>query len=397
MKKKLYDLLNQRDTLLKEAETALEGKKQETYQSAMEQVRNLNKEIQSVQDLIAEQDKAALMTPSPTGAEANDLAQERGETLRKGREVEFTANEVRQFLYNQITLATGSLVQPTGAGSTIHDPVGNVVPSIVDRVRVTDMTGMGTFQEPYVISELDAKGGKISEVAGTARTPSTDPTFGIAEIKPYELSVTSYIDRNISRLSPANYYEKIYGMAMRAMRRKLATLIINGDDTMSPTFFGMTNAKNKAGSNIFAETALGSALDVNTLDALYFAYGSDEFIGGSARLLLTKANLKALGQLRGTNEKRRLFEITPDPSTPNSGFIKDGGMVLPYDLAKDVGDSKILYGDPMNYEVGLFGSFTVRVDESAKAEERMLTILGDATVGGNLIVDKGYVIGSIGD
>ena len=166
---------------------------------------------------------------------------------------------------------------------------------------------------------------------------------------------------------------------------------------MSPTFFGMTNAKNKAGSNIFAETALGSALDVNTLDALYFAYGSDEFIGGSARLLLTKANLKALGQLRGTNEKRRLFEITPDPSTPNSGFIKDGGMVLPYDLAKDVGDSKILYGDPMNYEVGLFGSFTVRVDESAKAEERMLTILGDATVGGNLIVDKGYVIGSIGD
>ena len=396
MKQKLYDLINRRAGLLQQAEAALEADNRTEYQSLMEQITNLNGEIQQVQALVAEQERQMLAAPAPTGSEAMDMIQERTAALQRGDHVTFTANEVRRALSNQTTLATGTIVQPTGSGAEIRDPVGNVVPSIVDRVRVVDMTGMGSFMEPYVITELDAKGGKVEESAGTARAASTDPTFGVAEIKPYELSVTSYVDRNIARLSPASYYDKIFGMAMRALRRKLAELIVNGDDPGTPTFFGITNAKNKAAANIFAEAALGSAIDVNTLDTLYFAYGSDEAMGAGARLLLTKASLKALGQLRGANEKRRLLTITPEPTNPNSGTIVDGGLVLPYDLVKAVGDTKLLYGDPMNFEVGLFGDYTIRVDESVKAVERMYAILGDAFVGGNLVVDKGFVVGTIG-
>ena len=396
MKQKLYNLINQRAGLLQRAEESLNASNQADYQSLMEQITNLNAEIQQVQALVAEQDRQMLQAPGPAGSELEDMAAERVSALQRGDIVTFSANEVRRALYNQTTLSTGTLVEPTGAGSEIHDPLGNVVPSIVDRVRVMDMTGMGSFQEPYVITELGAQGGKVAETAGTARTASTDPTFGVAEIKPYELTVTSYVDRNISRLSPASYYDKIYGMAMRAMRRKLAELIVNGDDPSTPTFFGITNAKNKAAANIFAEVSLGSAIDVNTLDTLYFAYGSDEAMGAGARLMLTKANLKALGALRGANEKRRLLNITPDPANPNSGTIMDGGMVLPYDLVKAVGDNKILYGDPFNFEVGLFGEYSIRIDESVKAVERMYAILGDVFVGGNLIVDKGYSVGTIG-
>lgn len=396
MKQKLYDLINKRAGLLQQAEDALKADNKTEYQSLMEQISNLNSEIQQVQDLVDEQDRKMLAAPAPTGSEAMDMIQERTAALQRGDNVTFTANEVRRALSNQTTLATGTIVQPTGAGAEIRDPVGNVVPSIVDRVRVVDMTGMGSFMEPYVITELDAKDGKVEETAGTARAASTDPTFGVAEIKPYELSVTSYVDRNIARLSPASYYDKIFGMAMRALRRKLADLIVNGDDPGTPTFFGITNAKNKAAANIFAEASLGAAIDVNTLDTLYFAYGSDEAMGAGARLLLTKASLKALGQLRGTNEKRRLLTITPEPTNPNSGTIVDGGLVLPYDLVKAVGDTKLLYGDPMNFEVGLFGDYTIRVDESVKAVERMYAILGDAFVGGNLVVDKGFVVGTIG-
>ena len=58
---------------------------------------------------------------------------------------------------------------------------------------------------------------------------------------------------------------------------------------------------------------------------------------------------------------------------------------------------QILYGDPMNFEVGLFGDYSIRIDESVKAVERMYAILGDVFVGGNLIVDKGFVVGSIGE
>lgn len=395
MKQKLYDLMNRRTALIQQAEDALNANNHSGYQSAMEQITNLNQEITDIQALIAEQDRQMLNAPAPTGSEAEDIAHERVSALMRGDEVTFTVNEVRRALHNQVTVATGTIVQPTGVGTDIQDPLGNVVPSIVDRVRTLDLTGLGSWQEPYVITELDAKGGKVETTAGTARPTSTDPTFGVAEIKPYELSVTTHVDRNISRLSPTAYYEKIYGMAMRAMRRNLAEVIVKGDDPSTPVFYGITNAKNKAAANIFAEETLGTAVDVNTLDTLYFAYGSDEAMGAGARMLLTKPTLKALGQLRGTNEKRRLLEIAPDPSNPNSGTIRDGGVILPYDLVKAVGDDKILYGDPMNFEVGLFGDYTIRLDESVKAVERMVTILGDAFVGGNLVVDKGFVVGKL--
>ena len=401
LKRKLIDLNNQRSQLLKDAEAAeLAGNKAD-FDAAMEKVTNLNTEIQRIQNLQAEQERR-LMEQQPTGTEAHDMAEERGSALMKGDKVTFSALEVRRAILNQTTLATGSLVQPTGAGSDIRDPLGNVVSSIVDQVLVTDMSGMGSYMEPYVISELGANAGEVTALAGTARDAGTDPAFGIAEIKPYEINTTSYVDRNISNLSPANYYAKIQGMAMRAMRRKLASLILNGDGSgSSPVFFGMKTAKNKAGSNIFT-TVNVSGVDVNLLDTLYFAYGSSDAMGANARLLLTKADLKAIGALRGANEKLRLFEIIPDAGNPNTGTIRDGGLVIPYTICSDLtslsdakagsaGTLTMGYGDPMNFEVGLFGDFTVRVDESVKAIERMHTILGDAMVGGNLIVDKGMV------
>ena len=42
--------------------------------------------------------------------------------------------------------------------------------------------------------------------------------------------------------------------------------------------------------------------------------------------------------------------------------------------------------------LGIFGGFTIRIDSSYKAAERLDTILGDVMVGGNVIVDKGFVI-----
>ena len=158
---------------------------------------------------------------------------------------------------------------------------------------------------------------------------------------------------------------------------------------------GALNAKNKSGEAIFATTALGAAIDANTLDSLYFAYGSADGCGSNGRLLLTKTNLKAIGQLRGSNEKQRLFTITPDMQNANTGIISDGGLVLPYTLISDIGDTKLGYGDLQNYELGLFGEYSIRIDESVKAVERMHAILGDVFVGGNLIVDKGFVVGTI--
>lgn len=404
MRRKLNDLLALRNQFLTDAENALNANDKAAYDAAKQKIDNINADIKDVQDLIAEQDKK-FGAAAPTGAEAKDMAEERGSVLMKGGEVKFTAKEVKLALTNSTTLATGTLVQPTGAGSAIRDPLGNVVSSIVDQVSVLNLTGMSSYLEPYVISEIDAKHGKVAGLAGKARTESADPTFGVAEIKPYELNVTSYVDRNISRLSPADYYGKIYAMAMRAMRRQVAQFIVNSSGGASPDMHGIKTAKNRDGAAIY-QTLNVTGIHENLLSSLYFAYGSDEAIGANARLLLTKQDLKALGELRGTNEKKRLFEIVPDAGNPNTGTIRDGGVVLPYTIVSGLtslatataGASAIqtmLYGDPANYELGLFGDYTIRVDESVKAVERMTTILGDAFLGGNLVVDKGFVVATL--
>ncbi len=399
MRRKYNDLLAKRAGMLTEAEGLLKEGKREDYRSKMTEIENLNSEITEVKTFIEEQDRKFL-EKQENPAEARDKALERADILRKGGEVKFEAAEVRK----AITLATTSLAEPTGAGSNIRDPLGNVVSSIVDQVYVQNLTGMGSFLEPYVISEIDAKGGKVTTNAGKARTTSADPTLGVAKISPYELNVTQFVDRNISRLSPADYYTKIYNMAMRAMRRKLAALIVNGDGQASPDMFGIKNAKNVAGAGIAASVDV-SSIDENLLDDLFFSYGSDEAIGQNARLLLNKADLKAIGKLRNS-DKQRVFKINPATGNPNVGTIEDGGNIVPYTIVSDLtalsastaGSAAIqtmLYGDPANYELGLFGDYTVRVDDSVKAVERMFTILGDAMVGGNLIVNKGFVIANL--
>ena len=325
MKQKLIDLAARRDSALNRAEAALKDGKQEDYTSAMQEVSNLNTEIQQTQDLLKEQERK-LLEQQPTGAEARDMAEERGAILQKG-------GEVRRAVFNSTTLATGTLVEPAGAGSTIREPLGNIPSSIVDQVYVQDLTGLGSYSEPYVISEFEATGGDVKTNAGKARAASDDPVFGVAEIKPYELTTTSFVDRNISRLSPAAYFDKIHQMAMRGMRRKLAKLIINGDGQATPAMFGVLNAKNKAGASIFAD--LGTVtVDANLLDSFFYAYGSDDAIGPNARLYLTKEELKAIGKLRNTNLER-VFKVRPDGSNPNIGTIEDSGVFIPYAICSD--------------------------------------------------------------
>lgn len=392
MRRKLIDLCATRSKEIEKAEAALNANDQETYAACMVKIGNMNTEIENIQALIREQDRKVMEAPT-NPAEQRDMAEDRGATLMRGDDVQISAAEVRR-MFNSTTVATGTIVQPTGAGTNIHDPVGNQVSSIIDQVTVQDLTGMGAYQEPYVKTEMEAQSQKVETAAGTART-ATDPTFGIAELRPREVNVTSFVDRNIARLSPADYYAKVMAMAMRAMRRAIAKMIITGDGEGSPAMFGITNAKNKASENIFAAETI-TAIDATTLDQLYFAYGSDVAIGANARLLLTKKNLKAFGALRGTNEKRRLLDIVPDMANPNTGIIRDGGVVIPYTISADVTDGKLLYGDPANYLLGLFGAYSIRVDESVKAVERMYAILGDVMVGGNLVVDKGFVVGTVG-
>lgn len=405
-RQKYLDAMNRRGDLIQQADAAFENGNVEKGIDLTNQAAALNPEIEGYRNLMDQEEKFAGMKAPAMGREALDKAEERAETLRAGGRVTFTVQEVQDALgvrvRNSTTLGTGTLVEPTRVGSTIHDGITRVS-SIVDQVYVQDLTGCQAIQEPILIADMEAKGGAVKTLAGTART-ATDPTFGAAKIAPFEANVTTFVDRNLSRLTPVAYEEKIRSIAMRALRRAVAALIYNGDGQGTPDMFGIKTAKDTQGNPLFKTVSM-SAIEAGFLDDLVFAYGGDEEIGGNARLFLTKTDLAAIGKLRNGDDKR-IYEIVPDPANANTGRIIDGGLIVPYTIGSALtslsgsvaGSADIqtmLYGDPMNYELGLFGDYSIRIDESVKAVERMNAILGDVFVGGNLIMKDGFVVATL--
>lgn len=393
-RKERDNLLKRRADFLKEAEAENAKGNTEAAKAAMDKAKALNGQIDDMNAMIAEADRYANLHAPKFGTDRQDM-EEMGKMLAAGERVKISiVDTIAGLRQNAGTLMTGPIVTPQGGGSEIHDGFAGQVSSLIDMVNTVNLNGLGSWEEPYVVSDMEAQGGNVKTNSGKARAES-DPVFAKAKLAAYEASVTSFIDRNISRLSPADYAARIQVMALRALRRKVNALIVNGDGQASPDMFGILNAKNTAGGAIFANMTDVTAINENTLDSLVFGYGGDEAVGGNARLMLSKKNLQAFGALRGTNEKQRLYKITPDKSNPNIGTIEDGGTIVPYILNSAIGDSKLAYGDPLNYMLALFGDYVIRTDESVKAVERMLAILGDVLVGGNLTVDKGFSVAEL--
>lgn len=397
------DLMNRRADLLRQADEAAAAGNVESLKDFTAQAAALNPDIEGYQALMDQEARFADKHPAAPSREAEDLAMERIETLKSKGSVSFTVNEVLRDVFgirnsdgDGTTLATGTLVKPTAVDPNIVDGVGPLS-SILDQVTVEDLTGTNGIIEPILMADMAAQSGAVATLAGTARTAS-DPTFASVAIKPYEVNVTSYVDRNISRLTPVAYEAKIRSIAMRAMRRKAITLIYNGDGQVTPDLYGIKTAVNTAGASMVKAVGV-SAIAAGFLDDLVFAYGGDEELAGGARLFLNKKDLQAIGALRNQDDKR-IYEIIPDPANPNTGRITEGGLIVPYTIASDLDDLStadtndltMLYGNPRNYKLGLFGPYTIRIDESVKAIERMNAILGDMFLGGNVIMPNGFII-----
>ena len=387
-RRQLNDLLGQRANHLKAADEALGKNNMEEYKTAMSSATALNGRIDELKASVAELDRYLDAQAPRMGDDIRDMA-EMGKMLAAGQRVKLDIAKMLGGKKNAISVASGML---EGGATEIRESGAAVVASLVDQVSTIDLSGMAYYDEPYVKTEVDGAGADPNTASGKART-ETNPAFAAAPIRPYEVTTTSYVDRNLSVISAAGYAQKVQDIALRGLRRKVNSLILNGDGT--GIMYGMCSAKNKNSENIFAALNIGEAITAETLNKMVFAYGGNEEVGGNARLLLSKKSLMNIGAVRGVNEKRRLFEITPDAMNPNTGVISDGGFFVPYTICHAAGDAKLIYGDPANYLLGLFSEYTIRVDESYKAGERLVTVLGDVMVGGNLVVDVGMVVGNL--
>lgn len=389
---RLNNLKSQRATHLDAADKALTAGDTAEYKSELAKAQAFNPQIEDLEKLVKEYDRYDIVHAPKFGTDARDMT-EMGKMLMAGERVGFASDVVKQALVsNAATVFSGDIVAPTGGSSTINDGFNAQVSGLIDQVRVETFDGLSGWEESYLKTIQTATHGKPATVGGTTRSDNA-PEWRKAKLLAHEVQTTAFVDRNISRLSPAAYAAKAQGYALSALRREINKLIVNGDGTDSPEVFGFINAKNTKAENIFDTAATVTAINEDTLRSMVFGYGGDEEIPANARMVLNKVSLEALGKIKkGDNDKSSLFDIS---QTGNTGTIKAGGLIVPYTIASAIGSKTLAYGDPMSYLLALFGSYTVRVDESVKSVERMIAILGDVLVGGNLVVDKGMLIANL--
>lgn len=307
-----------------------------------------------------------------SGMQSRANAEKRAKTFAASGRMSVDVEETRATL-----VSSGDIATPTGV-SGINDSLDRVS-SIVDMVKVENCVGMGANKVAYEISGATA----ADKTEGAAASES-DPDFDFVEITPKTVAVLSKISKEVRRQSPLNYLQKVQKSALDALRKAAAKLVTD-----------------KIKASALNEVVEVAAIDDKTLRKITLNYGGNETVEGSAVLFLNKLDLIAFGDVRGTNEKKAVYEITPDADNPNTGVIKDGGLSVRYCLNSNCSALSasgtaaaavtMLYGNPHCCELDLFSPYEITLLEERFADQGMLGINGDVQLGADVVVDKGFV------
>ena len=299
----------------------------------------------------------------------------RAESFAKTSKMQVDAIETRAVLLSGGTIATPTKV------SGINDLPGGIC-SILDMVTVEDCTGMSADKVAYVSAESSAS----ATTEGSASTTS-EPTFAYLTISPADYSLVSYVSKQIRRQSPLNYADKVQAAAFKALRKKAAEVVTTA-----------------ATSSTIADELIMSQIGADTLRKIVLNYGPVDEVDAGGVLFLNKIDLVAFGDVRGTNEKKAIYEIIPSESNPNIGIIKDGNLAVTYcvnpycynltggtNASTTATKPTMFYGVPSTIKLDLFGNYEISVSEDYKFAEGLLAVRGEEMIGAALCVKGGVI------
>lgn len=392
MKKRLEKLLAQKNEQRNNLNSALiESDSKEERAAIGETLKALADEIAEIEAMIADVDTPADEPADETPAEENkdeNKGDERKmnvlETMntRKddNKEIEARAKAFadsgKMIIDNaearSVLVSSGKIATPTEVAG-INDAIGARVSSIVDLVKIVDASGMGAYKVAYVDGDATA----ATQTEGGAYNAS-EPAFDFVEITPQTEAVLSYISKQARKQTPLNYQAKVNESALVALRKRAAKIITD-----------------KLVASTLNTSVPLSALDDKSLRQIAFNYGGDESIVGAATLFINKADLVALGDVRGS-DKKAVYEITPDASNPNTGIIRDHGLAVPYCINSNLATGTLAYGQAKCFELALFSNYEINVSEDFAFDKGLLAIRGDVELGGDVTVKGGFVIAKVG-
>lgn len=268
-------------------------------------------------------------------------------------------------------LSTGQIATPTAVGGI--NGLAEIGVGIVDDVKAVALTGNGAYKVGYKATNAAA-----AAVTDGQPISSTGPTFGVVTINPAEWATLDTISNQVKKVSPLAYEAEVEASALIALREYASDTIIEA-----------VQASDLKGT-------ITQAIDKDYLTGLLLSYTS---IAGKGEvvLYLNQTDLKALGAVRGTNEKRRLFDITFDQGTTKSGVISENGMACKFRVIDTLATGTQLFGQPKTIEMPMWDGYKIDTDEGGKYfEANMIAVRGLQTANADLCAKNGmYVVSNV--
>lgn len=344
----------------------------------IDQIDEFNKEVESLRQekvQIIEKKRAEAMNAFKVAdgidLKSDEEAEKRAESLVKTNKTVITRSEQRAAL-----LSSGKIAKPTAVDGIYDNTEGEL--GILSEVVVKN----------YAQNETVAHAYKKTNATASAHTEGSSPTesentYGVIKVQPTSVSLISYISRAIKRLTPLEYDAEVRSSATSALRTAAEEFIISKIPTCADT-----DSNKLATAVTLKETAIGE----KTLRNIVLGYKPGKRFNGIATLFLTRDNLIAFGDVRGTNEKKPVYEIIPDANNAG-GIIKDSGLSVRYKIVDSL--TNMLYGYLRAFELDTFGDFEVTVSEDYKFAEGLLAVRGEAWFGGSLTVNGAFEVISL--
>ena len=349
--------------------------------------RSLLAELKSIEQTTAARNAlrasiaAGAGTPAPAAQQPNPeqrtAEQRAADDFRNTGRMTIPGEEARALL-----ISSGTLVKPNKNRTDLQEAPGVQVSSIVDLIHIEDCAGMSSYTVPYVVDGPDAAG---DHVEGQAGAMSDLGSFGYKTITPHDVIVLGQVSKQAKKQTNVKYAEKVRTNAHLALRKKAVVLV---------------NTAMKASELVKEIAGTAGKIDAHTLRNLVLQYGDDDSAFGPAYLALNKKDLIAFGDVRGTNEKKAIYEITPNAGNPNTGTIKEGGLTVNYVLdsgltalsdAEAGAGRTMFYGNFQKVHMAMFSDYEVKVSEDFAFDKLMDTIRGDLEAGVDVVAKHGLL------
>lgn len=264
-------------------------------------------------------------------------------------------------------LATGQIAKPTKVNGI--NGLAAVADSIVDDVNAVSLTGNGAWIVAYKKTEAAA-----ADVTDGSAIGGTGATYSTVQINPAEWGVLDLISNQVKKMTPLDYQAQVRNSALIALRTRAAQKIVAAIQA----------------SDLATKKTVKIDQDYLRTVALGFRAVAGK---GNTVLYLAQDDLVALGKIRGTNEKRALYEISFDPGTTTSGTITEGGLAVKFRVLDDLKAGTQLYGQPGTVDMPMWDNYEITTNDGGEYfASNQLAVRGLQTAGADLVVLGGMQI-----